>query len=206
MEDVDFAYIGHVGFTIYIACFQKYVNADKTKMTEEEESNLVLKTEEVFFFLVEQGNKNGYNVDAILEIPDSNGETCFQSAATFSLKIMLYIIKRGIKVNSIRSDMVNWKPGFTYFDFANQVMKKGINPYVIDCDGDSAIRMYPSSFESDEAKRSLSTFSRSIHFSIENIECEQSCSADCPSKFERLSRISWNSGKMSSSQSCFRVS
>ena len=54
---------------------------------------------------------------------------------------MLYIIKRGIKrgikVNSIRIDMKNWKPGFNYFDFTIQVMKKGINPYVIDYDGNS---------------------------------------------------------------------
>ena len=186
MKDVDFAYIGDVGCTIYKVCFQQYVNAVNTEMREEEKSKLALKTEEVFFFLVEQGKKNRYNVDAILEIPDSNGGTCFKIAALCSWNIMLYIIKRGIKVNSIRSDMTNWSAAFNHFDFLIQVMKKGINPYVINYEGDSGISMYPSNFENDEAKSLLSSFSRSIHFSIEDIECEQSCPADCPSKFERF--------------------
>ena len=186
MEDVDFGYIGVGGCTIYRVCFQKYINADSTKMTEDEKSKLALKTEEVFFFLIDQGNKNGYNVDAILEIPDSTGGTCFKVAATCSWNIILYIIKRGIKVNSIQIDMWNWPAAFRVPQLAIPLMRKGINPYVINSDGNSAKSLYPSSFENDEEKRLLSTFSRSIHFSIEDIECDQSCPADCPSKFDRF--------------------
>ena len=71
-------------------------------------------------------------------------------------------------------------------------MKKGINPFVIfsrwsfDHEGRSGISMFPSHFESAEAKRLLASFSRSVHFSIEDIDCEESCPTDCPSKFERF--------------------
>ena len=185
MEDVDFAFIGDSGCTIYRVCLHNEENLELVKMTEDEKFKLSLKTEEVFFFLVDQGNKNGYNVDAILEIADFHGATCFQVSASRGLATTLYIMQRGIKVNSIRVDMVNWTAAFKVPQLTIPLMRKGINPYVIDLDGNSGKSLFPSSFVSDEAKRLLSTFSRSIHFSIEDIACEQSCPADCPSKFER---------------------
>ena len=186
MEDVDFHYIGESGSTIYRILFHNYDNAMSIKMTEDEKSKFVLKTEEAFFFLVDQGNKHGFNVDGILEIPDFNGSTCFTIAAVCSWNIMMYIIERDIKINSIKIDMENGSTAFNHFDSAIQAMKRGINPYVIDYNGDSGKSLYPLNFVSDEAKRLLSTFSRSIHFSMENIECEQFCPADCPSKFKRF--------------------
>ena len=56
----------------------------------------------------------------------------------------------------------------------------------------SAYGYYPSSFESEEAKRLLESFhqyiTRSIHYSIDDVECPSDCpafsSAECPSSFE----------------------
>ena len=185
MEQVDFGYIGIDGLTIYRSCFEKYLNArNLLKVPEAEWSKIVLKAEEVFFFLVDQGNKNGYNVDAILEKPIDNGETCFHIASRCSKMICSYVIQRDIRVNNI--DLAMMVPDFKYPEFTIQMLKKGINPLVIDYDGTNRIHYHPSSFESKEAKRLLAEMPRSIHFSDQDIECAKSCPADCPSKFKRF--------------------
>ena len=163
MDQVDFGYVGRNEFTIYRSCFQKYLNARYIlNRPETEWKKLVSKTEIVFDFLVEEGNKLGFNVDLILEIPDSTGETCFGAASQCNKKIMKYFIGRGIKVNSINTDMM--VPVFTYPDLAVPMMEAGINPHVIDYTENSSIDDYPSSFKSVEAKQLLAQFPRSIHF------------------------------------------
>ena len=106
MGQVDFRYVGVLGMTIYRICFQKYANARfSLKVSIEEWLKLVDKTEHIFIFLVKQGIKNGNNIGSILEIPDSDGGTCFQIAATCSSVIMEFILEINIKVNSIKIDM-----------------------------------------------------------------------------------------------------
>ena len=185
MDQVDLDYVGKTGSTIYRICFQKYLNARVIlKRPEAECKELVSKTETVFHFLIEEGEKRGYDVDSILEIPSSDGATCFSIAAQCSRKISDYIIRREIKVDSITTDMI--VPAFEYPDLAVQMMKKGINPHVIDYTGNSQIDLFPSSFKSEEAKKLLAQFPRSIHFSIEDISCEDNCPSDCTSKFKKF--------------------
>ena len=185
MDQVDFGYVGRNGFTIYSRCFQRYIDARfDLKKPEAEWKKLVSKTETVFDFLVEEGNKRGFDVDSILEIPTSSGGTCFSVASQCSRKIMDYIIEKGIKVNSITTHMM--VPTFKYPDLAASMMKKRINPHVIAYKGDSLIDLYPSSFKSEEAKQLLAKFPKSIHFSIEDISCEIICPSDCSSKFEKF--------------------
>ena len=58
MEQVDFGYVGRDGNTIYRKCFQRYINARfALKVPEADWKKLVTKTETVFDFLVEEGNK-----------------------------------------------------------------------------------------------------------------------------------------------------
>ena len=138
MDQVDFGYVGKNGYTIYNQCFQTYLNARfALKRPETEWKKLVTKTEKVFDYLVEEGNKDGFDVDSILEIPTSDGSTCFGYASRCSRKISDYIIDRGIKVNSINTQMM--VPDFKYPDLAIPMMKKGINPHVISYSGDSRI-------------------------------------------------------------------
>ena len=186
MEQVDFGYVGRGGFTIYRQCFQRYINTRFTlERPEGEWKKLVSKTETVFDFLIEEGNKRGFDVESILEIPTSEGSTCFNLASRCSKKIMQFIIGRGIKVNSIQTNMM--VPAFIYPDLAFPMMEKRINPYVIDFKGDSQIDLYPSSFKSDEAKQLLAQFPRSIHFSIEDINCKNTtCPSDCSSTFKKF--------------------
>ena len=203
MDQVDFGFVGAKKKTIYKNCFQKYIHLknqiglqlmkrpqeswdedflSKT-LRKHECKTLLAKTESVFEFLVEEGNKRGFDVDAILEIPTSTGDTCFSDASGWSKKIAQYIIGRNIKVNNIKYDMS--VPGFDYPDLAVPMMKKGINPHVISSIGKSRIDRFPSSFKSDEAKQLLAQFPKSIHYSIEDIKCGDTCSSDCSSAFER---------------------
>ena len=92
MDEVDFGYIGKNGITIYRRCFTPYLNARFVlERPEAEWKKLVTQTETVFDFLVEEGNKRGFNVDEILEIPSSDGSTCFLVASQCSKKILNYI-------------------------------------------------------------------------------------------------------------------
>ena len=190
MDQVDFGYVGANKSTIYKSCFQNYLHAyyhlkkPPGFLSEAESKTLVSKTETVFEFLVEEGNKRGFDVDAILEIPTSTGSTCFSVASDISKKITEYIIGRRIKVNSIQTDMR--VPDFTYPDLAVPMLKKGINPHIISSIGKSRIDRFPSSFKSEEAKQLLAQFPKSIHFSIKDINCRDNCASDCPSAFKRF--------------------
>jgi len=182
---VDFGYVDENGTTIYGMCFEQYIGARWTlKKPKAEWKEVITKTEEVFDLLVAEGRKRGFDVDTILEIPDSTGETCFSVASSCSKKICQYIIGRGIKVNSIRTDMMI--PDFEYSDLAIQMMKEGINPHVIDYNGNSGVDLYPSCFESDEAKQLLAEFPRSVHFATEDIDCEKSCPENCSSNYKKF--------------------
>ena len=142
------------------------------------------KTEKVFDFLVGEGRKNVLDIDSILQIPDSSGLTCFSIASQWSEKICKYIIGREIKVNSINTSMMI--PDFQYPDLAIRMMLKEINPHVINYAGNSQVDLFPSSFENKQAKELLAQFPRSFHFAIQDIDCEYSCSAACPSNFRRF--------------------
>ena len=183
MREVDFGYVSVNGFTIYTNCFQKYI---KSRKVVRGWGKLVTETEAVFDFLVEQGINNGYDVDSILEIPMSTGHTCFFFATHCSEKICNYIIERGIKVNSINTYME--VPHFYFPSLSIQMMENGINPHVMNYNGNSQVDQVdnPSIFKSEEAKRLLATFPRSVHYAIEDIECKEFCPPDCDSNFKRF--------------------
>ena len=183
MSQVDFDYIGKGGLTIYTICFKKYIDA-RFKRTEAECFKLVKEIEEVFEFLFGQGNKNGFNIESILQMPDASGSTCFDLASQSSEKICNFILDRSIQVNSINTRM--GVPNFYYPDLAIRMMEKGINPNVSDYQGKSQVDRYPRSFESDNAKLLLSQFPRSVHFSIEDINCRETCPAECSSELKRF--------------------
>ena len=188
MEQVNFGYVGDDGFTIYRQCLEYARRRILLKKSESELSEIVTETETLFEILVAMAIKNGYDVDAILKNPDLRGETCYDIASRFSEKISNNILNRGIIVNSIRTDMM--VRDFKNPKLAIQMMKMGFNPHIIDCDGKSQLDYYPSSFESEEAKRLLETFPRSIHYSIDDVECPSDCpafsSAECPSRFKKF--------------------
>ena len=186
MQQVDFNHHARKdGFTIYRMCFQPYGKTRYTlKKPKAEWMKLIPKTEAMFDFLIEQGIKFKFNVNAILQIPDSSGSNCCGVASLFSEKICRTIIERGIKFNTIT--VLMHVPELKYPELAIPMMKMGINPHIIDLTGTSSLDRCPKSFQNEEAKRLLSTFPRSMHFSIEDLNCSENCQPECNSKFKKF--------------------
>ena len=188
MDQVNFDYVGDDGFTIFRQCLEYARSRFVLKKSQSEWSTIITETESLFDTLVARAIKNEYDINTILQKPDLRGETCYDIASRFSDKICNNILNRGVNVNSIRTDLM--VRDFRSPKLAVQMMKMGCNPHIIDCDGKSQLDYYPSSFESEEAKRLLETFPRSIHYSIDDVECPSDCpafsSAECPSRFKKF--------------------
>ena len=192
MAKVDFKYIGKGETTIYKNCFHLIMKAMVgERRPRSDVTELTAKTELIFFFLIEEGKKNGFNTDRILEIPTVTGGTCFSIASYCCEQVSNYILDRRIKVNSINTKMMI--PDFQFARLVERMLKKGVNPHIVNHTGriqleDSISRF---NFESDQAKRLLSESPRSInlrsiHFAVENIVCSDTCPPDCPSQFEKF--------------------
>ena len=76
---------------------------------------------EVLKFLIKEAEKNGFDVNAILEKASITGNTCFYRYNDENIR--KYLLDRGIKVNSIRTNMRI--PDFKFPDLAVQMMSKG---------------------------------------------------------------------------------
>ena len=185
MKQVDFDYVSKTGSTIYRICFQRYLNTRfKLGKSKAEWSKVLFRTKKAFVELVKQGDKCEFNVDKILEIPSYGGSTCFSIVSDCSQSISNDLICRDIKINSITTGMI--VPDFKYPDLAVPMMRKGINPHVIDYKGDTQIDIYPASFKSERAKQLLAQFPTSIYYSTEDINCKVTCSFDCSSKLKKF--------------------
>ena len=147
-------------------------------------SQMVTKIETVFFYLIKKGSIYGFDVNSILAIPASDGSTCFSIASDCSETIMKYIIDRNIDINSINTLMM--VPSFKYSELAVQMMTKNVNPHVIAYNGKSSSENYQSSFINKEARKLLAEFQRSIHFSIEDINCDDTCLLNCLSNYRKF--------------------
>ena len=100
-------------------------------MRLQNKQSLVPVIEDRFFKLVEAGQKYGYDIDAIIEIPDLLGSTVFEAATYFSVKICMYILNRNIRINNIQINFVS--PVFhpTSEVMLEKMIRKGFNPKVI---------------------------------------------------------------------------
>ena len=189
MARVDFGFIDRDGQTIYRKCFYRCAKAKMRGLEKNERKwkEMLQSTEEVFIFLVAEGQSNGFDVDALLEMPDPVGQTCFSFAESLnSTKICKYIIGRAIKLNSITMKWMIPGDSFRDPDLAIQLMNSGINPYFINQNGQSIVDVFPSSFRNKEARKLLAQFPRSVHYATQDIGCEESCSEDCPSNFRKF--------------------
>ena len=109
MKQVDFNYVDEDGDSIYFHHAYRGAGGSDEKL-------------EVLKFLVNEGEKNGFDVNAILEKADENRWTCFVRY-WFNENIRKYLLDRGIKINSITTNMCI--PDFRFPDLAVQMMSKG---------------------------------------------------------------------------------
>ena len=108
MEQVDFNYVDKRGRSIYFHHAFYGAGGSDEKL-------------EVLKFLVKEGEKNGFDVNAILEKAAEGGSTCFLRYDDENIR--KYLLDRGIKVNSITNHMII--PSFEFPDLAVQMMSKG---------------------------------------------------------------------------------
>ena len=180
---MDFTFIGDDGRTIFLACFHQYYTA-QNRLERPISEALIAKIETLFELCIHEGDKNGFNTNSILEIPSETGQTCFQLATSTSEKLTRYLLSRSIKINSIDVNLMI--PEFKYPDLSAVMMAKGINPHIIGYVGSSEVENNLESFNSSETKQMLAQFPRSIHYSIEDIECSFHCPVDCQSKYKKF--------------------
>ena len=113
---------------------EKDVAFHKKNQTRLNKQKLLLPAiEDRFFKLVKAGEKYGFDIDAIMEKPDSLGSTVFETASLFSFKICKFILDRKIRVNNILVNFIYPSFWLTLFDDAilEKMLKKGINPKII---------------------------------------------------------------------------
>ena len=129
MNDFDVCITDKNGVSLFRTCFDKYVSAKESISSEFLDSNsseldqILKESENMFFFLVEKGNKMNVNFHRIIEKPDIVGSTCFDIASWCSLRIAKFILEEtNIKINSIRQDMVT--PSFKFKEIAESMMSK----------------------------------------------------------------------------------
>ena len=108
MKEVDFEYVDKFGRSIYLHHARFGAGGSDEKL-------------EVLKFLIKEGEKNGFDVNAILEKADNYADTCFIRYDNENIR--KYLLDRAIKVNSIQTDMMI--PDFNFPDLAVQMMSKG---------------------------------------------------------------------------------
>ena len=137
MTKIDFGYRnGENGFTIYKQCFASLKKKSKSSILSSQQNAL----EEVIIYLITTGEQNGFDVNAILEVPCLSGSTCFADASVLSEKITQVMLKRRIQVNSIDASMVT--PSFKYSNLALEMLEMQINPRISRYDGKAQLNLY----------------------------------------------------------------
>ena len=170
--------------TIFFVLFLKYLEVRFIlKQTENMMTKLIADIEMAFFLLVDQCDHYGFNTNLILEHAHSSGITVFSITSSCSERISALILNRDIMINSIDAKMVT--PLYRYPKLVVPMLKKNLNPKVIEYCGAGNLDAFKTNFATKKASELLNTFPRSIHYSLEDIECKVGCQVQCDSKFKK---------------------
>ena len=151
--------------------------------------NLISKIEEIFFFLISAAKEHldEEKIYRILESPNHGGHTVFSNASNLSLKISEWILDRNIDVAFV--DYIWLTPQFCFESNVEKMLKKGINPFVVDYDEGSQFITNQINFEKIDQKlleRYLTgkvTEERTAAFySFQDSDCSEKCETPCKDK------------------------
>ena len=153
---VDFSYTEkETGISIFRSLMQEgHIAHKKLQAYEEQElinelinnqnnclvnkiANLMTKTEEIFFYLISTAEEHigEEEINRIIESPDQSGQTVFGGASNKSEKISGWILDRNIEVAFVDHKWMT--PQFWFESNVEKMLKKGINPFVVDYEGKS---------------------------------------------------------------------
>ena len=150
--------------------------------------NFMSKIEEIFFFLIAAAKKHldEKKISVILESPDYLGSTLFSNASFLSEKISEWILdRRDIDVASVDHKWMT--PKFYFESNFEKMLKKGINPFVVDYTGKSEfeirkfdnidqtlLKPFTTGEITDEKTKAF--------YSFQDSECNEKCQKSCEDK------------------------
>ena len=149
--------------------------------------NLISKIEEIFFFLISAAEKHldEEKIDRIIESPDHSGQTVFMDASFLSEKISGWILDRNIDVAFVHETWMT--PQFWFESNVEKMLKKGINPFVVNYTGESEYDL--RNFENIDQKLlepfisgKISKQRTEVFYSFEDSECSEKCKNSCEDK------------------------
>ena len=149
--------------------------------------SLVSKIGETFFFLISRAKEKltEEEINRIIEAPDHSGITVFSIASQFSEKISGWILDRNIDVAYV--DHL-WITPQSYFESNfEKMLKKGINPFVVDYSGESWFEF--RNFENID-QTLLQSFTNGkitdgkteAYHSFTDSDCNEKCHESCEDK------------------------
>ena len=149
LSDIDFEITGRFGRNLFLYLLEK---ADRAEFRDPIPKNFLSEAEDSFFYLalaVEE--KIGCEkLNRIIESPGETGETVFK-ACLWSEAISRWILDREIDVTFIDD---NWQHGAFRFDsLVNDMLQKGISPFIVQRSGLTQYETSPHTFEKISKKK-----------------------------------------------------
>ena len=151
--------------------------------------NFMSKTEEIFFFLITAAEEylDVEKIDRIIESPDHSGATVFGLVSLLSEKITGWILDRNIDVAFVDDKWTT--PEFNFQSNVEKMLKKGINPFVVNYLGKSQFVGRQRNFEKIDPKL-LETFLKGkitkerteVYHSFQDSQCSEKCENSCKDK------------------------
>ena len=170
---MDFNYVDSDGLTIFKNCFDRYNHARYIlKKSHAELSKMVGETENVFFWLIGEAQKRHteQEIKSILEKPTNDGQAVIMAASQMSERILTKLLQWNVRTNNI--DQMFITPQFPFKKCTKKMMKLGLNPKVIDYNGESELNdLNPNNFITKELSEMASKFEDSIYYSTEDQKC-----------------------------------
>ena len=149
--------------------------------------SLMWKIEESFFFLISKAEEKMTEdeINRIIESPDHAGTTVFSLISDLSKKISKWILDRNIDVAFVDNTWMT--PQFIFESNFEKMLKKGINPFVINYLGKSEFDV--TNFQNIDQTLLQSFTTGKIEdgktqafYSFKDSECNEKCQKSCEDK------------------------
>ena len=149
--------------------------------------NLTSKIEEIFFFLISKAEEKltKEEINRIIESPDQSGTTVFMGASYLSKNISGWILDRNIDVAFVDHQWLT--PQFKFESNVEKILKKGINPFVVDYTGIS--QNDRQNLENIDRKLlepfltgKITEEKTEVFYSFQDSECNKECGNPCKDK------------------------
>ena len=152
---------------------------------------LMSRIEEIFFFLISAAEKHldEKEIDRIIESPDHSGDTVFGSASYLSKKMSGWILDRDIDVAFVDDAWLT--PEFVFESNVEKMLKKGINPFVVDYSGNTQFAF--NNLENIDQKLfepfitgKITKEKTEVFYSFQDSECNGNCENSCQDKMVKF--------------------